>query len=338
MTWPLWWLLFGPASVAAGLALDLALGDPRWLPHPVVGMGRAIVWLEPRLRGAFPATPGGLRRAGRVLLALLALAPAAACLALLALLWRLGPWAALAANVWLCYQLLAARELLRQTAPVRRVLDRGDLPGARAAVSRVVGRDVASLDRVGVARAAVETVAENAADGVVSPMLWMCLGGAPAGLVFKAVSTLDSMVGYDDGRYRDLGRASALADDAANLAGSRLCALAMVAAAPACGLSARGAWRCWRRDHGLTASPNAGNPESACAGALGVRLGGPAVYGGVGRDKPWLGDGTRPIEPADIARAGRLMLASSALSLIACCALWCAAAGVAVLAARAVAA
>ena len=306
-------------SVLVGFALDLALGDPRWLPHPVVGMGRTISWLEPRLRRAFPDTPAGRRAAGRVLAAMLPLATLALSAGLIALAWWLvGPWLAFALNCLMCYQALAARELWRQTMAVRTPLLAGDLPAARTAVSMVVGRETARLDEAGVARAAVETVAENASDGVVAPLLFMAIGGGPLALAYKAVNTMDSMVGYKNERYLDFGRAAAHLDDVANWLPSRLAALCAVLAAPLVGLSMREAWRIWRRDRRKHASPNAAQTEAAFAGALGLRLNGDATYFGRVVHKPTLGDATRPIEPDDIRRANRLMLAASGVALAAC--------------------
>lgn len=300
-------------AILVGCALDLMLGDPRRVPHPVVGMGRTISWLEPRLRAAFPDTPAGCRSAGRVLacalpLATLCLSGGAVLLAGLA-----SPWLAFALQCLMSWQCLAACELRRQTMAVRAPLLAGDLPAARAAVSMVVGRETAALDEAGVTRAAVETVAENASDGVVAPLLYLAVGGGPLALAYKAVNTMDSMVGYRNERYLDFGRAAARLDDAANWLPSRLAALLSVAAAPLAGLSARGAWRVWRRDRRRHASPNAGQIEAAFAGALGLALNGDATYFGRVVHKPVLGDATRAIEPDDIARANRLMLCASGL-------------------------
>ena len=306
-------------SVLVGFALDLVLGDPRRLPHPVVGMGRTISWLEPRLRRAFPDTPAGRRAAGRVLAATLPLATLVLAAGLLAAaLWLVGPWLAFVLNCLMCYQALATRELWRQTMAVRTPLLEGDLPAARAAVSMVVGRETAVLGEAGVARAAVETVAENASDGVVAPLLFMAIGGGPLALAYKAVNTMDSMVGYKNERYLDFGRAAAHLDDVANWLPSRLAALCTVLAAPLVGLPMREAWRVWLRDRRKHASPNAAQTEAAFAGALGLRLNGDATYFGRVVHKPTLGDATRPIEPDDIHRANRLMLALAGVSLVAC--------------------
>ena len=190
-----------------------------------------------------------------------------------------------------------------------------DLPAARKAVARIVGRDTQNLTAEGVTKAAVETVAENASDGVIAPLLYMLLGGAPLALTYKAINTMDSMLGYKNQKYLYFGRAAARLDDAANYLPSRLAGLLWVAAAALTGSSARGAWKIWRRDRRNHASPNSAQTESACAGALGVQLAGPAYYFGEYYDKPTIGDALRSVEPKDILRADRMMYAESLLAL-----------------------
>ena len=198
---------------------------------------------------------------------------------------------------------------------VYRELTKPDLPAARIAVSRIVGRDTAALTAEGVTKAAVETVAENASDGVIAPLLYMLLGGAPLALTYKAINTMDSMVGYKNTQYLYFGRAAAKLDDIANYLPSRIAALLWVAAAALTGNDARSAWRIWRRDRRNHASPNSAQTESACAGALNVQLAGPAYYFGEYYPKPTIGDAVRPIEPEDIRRADRMMYAESLLAL-----------------------
>ena len=284
---------------ALAFALDAVFGDPRWLPHPVVAMGRAISWAEPRLRAAFPDSPAGRRRAGRVLAACLPAASFCLVWAVLALLGAISPVVRFAAEVYLCYQLLAACELRRQSLAVARALATGGVGAARRAVGMIVGRDTSSLDAAGCIRASVETVAENASDGVVAPLLYMMIGGAPLAAAYKAVNTLDSMVGYKNPRYIDFGRASARLDDAANWIRARVTALCMVAAAPLAGLSARCRQGVAPRPR-LHLSPNAGTP-SPPSPRWEVRLNGPGVYGGVLVQNPHAGDATRQIEPEDVA-------------------------------------
>ena len=304
------------AAVVAGFLLDALLGDPRRIPHPIVAMGNAIAWLEPRLRAAFPDTPSGARRAGVVLVAVLCAGSFGAPWCLIAVAGLVHPLLGFAVETWLCYQALAACELRRQSMRVVRELTREGLPAARRAVGMIVGRDTEALDERGVLKAAVETVAENTADGVVGPLVYLIVGGAPLGMLYKAVNTMDSMVGYKNERYLDFGRAAARVDDVLGFIPARLAALCMIAAAPAAGLSAKGAWRIWRRDRFNHTSPNSAQTESAMAGALGVELAGSAVYFGKLVEKPTMGDATRPIEREDVRRANRLMVLASALSLV----------------------
>ena len=303
-------------AVLGGFLLDALFGDPAWLPHPVVLMGRCISALEKQLRTALPKTPRGELAGGAAVAAVLPLGTLAvtglACWAAA----RLHPALGLALQMLWCGQALAAKGLAQESRNVYKELAKGDLPAARRAVARIVGRDTQNLTAAGVTRAAVETVAENTSDGVIAPLLYMLLGGAPLALTYKAINTMDSMLGYKNEKYLYFGRCAAKLDDAANGLPSRLAALLWVAAAALTGNSARGAWRIWRRDRRRHASPNSAQTESACAGALGVQLAGPAYYFGEYYDKPTIGDPLREIEPRDILRANRMMYAESLLALV----------------------
>ena len=304
-------------AALCGFALDLLLGDPETLTpwHPVVWMGKAITTLEKRLRPLFPRTDRGAFSAGLVMALVLSLGTLVLCKLILCLLSRLSPALAFALEVIWCWQALAVKDLRVEALRVETALETGTLDQARHAVSRIVGRDTAALDASAVARAAVETVAENFSDGVVAPLVYMLLGGAPLALCCKAINTMDSMVGYKNERYLFFGRAAARLDDAANYLPARLAALLLIAAARLCGEDAPAALRIWRRDRRKHASPNSAQCEAAMAGALGLRLCGPASYFGVVHDKPFIGDDTRPITPRDIDRACRLELAGSLLAL-----------------------
>lgn len=302
-------------AMAAGFGLDLLFGDPAWLPHPVVLMGRCITALEKRLRRCFPQTPKGELWAGAVLAALLPLGTLAVSGGACLLAARLHPLLGLGLQSFWCGQALAVKGLASESRAVYRQLATGDLPAARKAVSRIVGRDTQSLSAEGVTKAAVETVAENFSDGVAAPLLYMLLGGAPLALTYKAINTMDSMLGYKNEKYLYFGRAAAKLDDAANFLPSRLAALLWIAASGLTGGSVSGAWRIWRRDRRKHASPNSAQTESACAGALGVQLAGPAYYFGMLYEKPTIGDALRPIEAEDILRANRTMYAASVLAL-----------------------
>ncbi len=301
--------------------LDLLLGDPAWMPHPVVGMGRCIAWAEPRLRRRFPDSPEGRRRAGLVLAVLLPAAVLLVAAAVTGACGRIHPVLGLAAQVLWGWQSLALCGLRREVLDVCEKLTRGTLEEARAAVGRVVGRDTAGLTREGVVRAAVETAAENYSDGFLAPLLYLLIGGAPLALCYKAVNTMDSMIGYKNEAYLDFGRAAARLDDAANYVPSRLSALILIAAAPLCGLDGEGARRIWRRDRRKHASPNSAQTESVMAGALGIRLGGPASYFGEFHDKPYIGDDLREPEAEDIRRACGMISRGGVLGLAALCAL-----------------
>lgn len=303
------------AAIPWGFALDLLLADPEGMPHPVVYMGRAITALEGVLRPRLPKTPGGELLGGAVLAAALPAGTFAAASGACRAARRLHPAAGFALETLWCWQALALKGLAAESGRVQAELERGDLPAARKAVARIVGRDTEALPAEGVAKAAVETVAENFSDGVAAPLFYLLIGGAPLALAYKAVNTMDSMVGYKNDRYLYFGRAAARLDDAANYLPSRLAALCWIGGAFLTGQDGRGAWRIWRRDRRNHASPNSAQTESACAGALGVQLAGPASYFGKRVDKPAIGDPGWPVEPEDIARANRTLYAAGGLAL-----------------------
>ena len=302
-------------AVLGGFVLDALFGDPAWLPHPVVYMGKAISKLEKFLRPRLPKTPQGELLGGAIVAFCL---PVGTFLLTGLVCWgaaRLHPLLGLAVQMFWCGQALAARGLVQESTNVYQELKKPDLPGARKAVSRIVGRDTAELTAEGVTKAAVETVAENASDGVIAPLLYMLIGGAPLALTYKAINTMDSMLGYKNERYLYFGRVPAKLDDAANYLPSRLAALLWVAAAAFTHNDAKGAWKIWRRDRRRHASPNSAQTESACAGALGVQLAGPAYYFGQYYPKLTIGDALRPIEPEDILRANQMMYVASSFAL-----------------------
>ena len=313
-------------AMAIGFALDLILGDPHSMPHPVRWIGSFIAALEAPLRRAFPKTPVGERLAGALLVLVVAGVSFGCALLVLWLCGLVNWWLALAVESLLCYWMLATRSLRDESMAVARELERGDLPAARRAVGMIVGRDTDRLDEQGVTKAAVETVAENTSDGVIAPLLYMAIGGAPLAVLYKAVNTMDSMVGYKNERYRHFGTAAARADDVLNFVPARVAGALMCLAAPLAGLDGAGAWRIFRRDRLAHASPNSAHTEAACAGALGVQLAGGSWYFGKYVDKPTIGDPSRPVEVADIARANRLLFATAALglavSLALCAAIW----------------
>ena len=300
-----------------GFILDGIFGDPAWLVHPVVIMGKAITALEKFLRRRLPNTPEGERLGGRILAMALPVGTLLMTGGVCWLFYRISPILGFAIELLWCAQALAAKGLAQESTNVYRELVKSDLPASRRAVSRIVGRDTAELTSEGVTKAAVETVAENASDGVIAPLFYMMLGGAPLALVYKAINTMDSMVGYKNEKYLNFGRAAAKLDDAANYLPSRIAALLWIASATLTGNDAKSAWRIWRRDRRKHASPNSAQTESACAGALNVQLAGPATYFGKYYDKPTIGDAVRAIEPKDILRANTMMYVASVLGLAA---------------------
>lgn len=296
-----------------GAVLDSIFGDPYSLPHPVRLVGRLISGLESFVRSHM----GSHLCAGGVFLAVTVLIISAAVpLGILILCYCVNIWLGAAAEGAMCYYLMAARCLRDESMKVYRAAAKGDTEGARKAVSMIVGRDTAVLDSKGIIKAAVETVAENTSDGVTAPIMYMSLGGAVLGAFYKAANTMDSMIGYKNEKYADIGRFAAKLDDVLNFIPSRLTALAMIVCAPIVGLDGRRAYRIWKRDRRKHASPNSAQTESACAGALGVQLAGDAYYFGELHKKEFIGDPVREIENEDILRANRLMYAASALVFV----------------------
>ncbi|MGH7229926.1 MAG: adenosylcobinamide-phosphate synthase CbiB [Nitrospiraceae bacterium] len=302
------------ADLIVACVLDLAIGDPHWLPHPVRLMGKTIVWYEARIRVA-ACTPSALRVAGIILaIGLPAMSYTIAWLAI-ELVGSVHPEAGRGVGIWLAFTTLAARDLFDHARAVARALQRGSLALARQAVSRIVGRDTDRLSEPEVVRATVETIAESTSDGVIAPLVYLALGGPPLALAYKAINTLDSMIGHRDTKYRDLGWASARFDDVANWIPARITGLLLVLAAGIWTRTMRQAWRMVRRDGGKHPSPNSGRPEAAMAGALGVQLGGTNVYDGKPSDRPRLGDALTPLRPARITTALGLMGVASLLAV-----------------------
>ena len=307
-------------AAVGGFVLDLLFGDPAWLPHPVVAMGRYIERFERLIRARLPQTPRGELWGGALLALTLPLLTLGLTLGACLLARRIHWGAELALQTFWCAQTLAAKGLATESKNVYHALQVKTLDDARSAVARIVGRDTARLDAEGVAKAAVETVAENFSDGIAAPMLCMFLGGAPLSILYKSINTMDSMVGYTSEKYLYFGRIPAKLDDIANYLPSRVAALCLIAAAALTGQDAKAAWRVWRRDARKHLSPNAGQTEAACAGALGVQLGGDAWYFGEKHEKAILGDAKRPCVPEDILKTNRMMYCASVLLCLACAA------------------
>ncbi len=303
-------------QILIAVVLDQLLGDPRWLPHPVRLIGAACLRGERLTRAVLPP-----RMAGICTVALILGLTGLSVWSLITVATVIHPWLGTAASILLLYTTIAPRDLVRHSTEVHAALRNGDLPEARQRVSMIVGRDTANLDEAGVARAAVESVAESMVDGVTAPLFFALLGGPLAAMLYKAINTMDSMFGYKNERYLDFGWAAARLDDLANFVPARLTSLMIPAAAFPLRLDPKRSLLILLRDRFAHASPNSGHSEAAVAGALGVQLGGPNSYFGTVVEKPAIGDATRPLEAQDILRANRLMLLSSALTLLVCLAL-----------------
>ena len=302
-------------ALILGFLLDLAFGDPRWLYHPIRLIGNLIAWAEKPFRAVFPKSEKGELTAG-VFFAVFVVAVSTAVPALvLFLAAKLSIWLAFALEVFWSFQILAAKSLKTESMRVYEALKEGELEKARKAVSMIVGRDTERLTEEGVAKAAVETVAENSSDGVVAPLIFLAVGGPVLGFFYKSVNTLDSMVGYKNDRYLYFGRFSAKLDDVLNFIPARISGLLLVTASPLAGLDVKGAWRIFKRDRKNHASPNSAQTEAAAAGALGVQLAGDAWYFGKLYKKPTIGDALRPVGYEDIRRVNRLMYAAICLAL-----------------------
>lgn len=307
--------------IGVGFILDLLLGDPHFLWHPVRGIGKLIEWTEKllrrslRIREAREADKGKKRLAGVLLVGIVLFLSTGIPVLLLWGAWRIHPWLKTALECMMCYQLLAMKSLRVESMKVYDALKTGDLEQARRAVSMIVGRDTDRLDEEGVTRAAIETVAENTSDGVIAPLVYLLAFGAAGGFFYKAVNTMDSMVGYKNDKYCYLGTAAARLDDVLNFLPARLAAVMMIPAAGLLGLDAKKAAAVFVRDRYRHASPNSAQTEAVCAGALHIQLAGDAWYFGKQYHKPTIGDNDRPVEPEDIRRANRLLYVTSFLVL-----------------------
>lgn len=311
-------MLYHTIALAAGYLLDLLIGDPRWLYHPVCLIGNLIALLEKGIRKIFPKTEKGELSGGFLEVVLVCLISLGVPWVVLSVLYRYMPLAGLALETFWCYQLLATKSLKDESMKVYDRLKNGTIEEARYAVSMIVGRDTAELTEEGVTKAAVETVAENGSDGVIAPMLYMALGGVPLMFLYKGINTMDSMLGYKNDRYLYFGRCAAKLDDLANYIPARISGWLMVAAAFLTGMDGKNAAKIYKRDRRNHASPNSAQTEAAVAGALRVQLAGNAYYFGKLYEKPTIGDKLREVEPEDIRRANRLLYGASVLSVLLC--------------------
>ena len=304
------------AALIIGFGIDLVVGDPHGFPHPVILIGKLIDALEHGLRKMLPKTASGEKVAGALLWLVVVLVSSLFPALLLWFCHSVSPWLRLGVESIMCWQILATKSLRDESMKVYRALESGDIMKSRYAVSMVVGRDTAELDDAGVTRAAVETVAENTSDGIVAPLIFLAIGGAPLGFFYKAVNTMDSMLGYVEPPYKNIGLVPAKMDDIVNFIPARISALLMLMAGGLLRLNVKNGWKIFCRDRFNHASPNSAQTESVCAGLLGLRLAGDAWYHGVLHKKKYIGDALREIEHEDIPRAGRLLYVTALLALL----------------------
>ena len=322
------YMLLHTIALLTGCIADLIIGDPHGIPHPIVAIGRLISSLEQFLLNKAGGDRNKELRYGAFMCFAVILLSVLTTALILIVSYMLHPYAGAAVEAVLTCYILAARSMYNESMKVYHALRAGNIEEARKALSMIVGRDTGRLDEDGIIKACVETVAENTSDGVIAPFLYTIIGGPILGMFYKAVNTMDSMVGYRNEKYEYFGKAAAKLDDIVNYVPSRLSALLMIAATASLSVftherrrkgryyvnqavySVSSACRIWIRDRRKHLSPNSAQTESACAGALGIRLGGSSYYGGILVDKPYIGDPIRHIEAEDIKRANRLMFIS----------------------------
>ncbi|MEI7883855.1 MAG: adenosylcobinamide-phosphate synthase CbiB [Clostridia bacterium] len=303
-------------AIVCGFILDLIIGDPQWFPHPVRFFGWLIAGGEKLVRRIFPKSPKGEYWGGVFLVIVLSYLCLSLVLVLIALAAAWHAYALFALQVLLSYLFVATKNLQVESMYVYQELSKNDLTRARYYLSRIVGRDTERLNEEQIAKGAVETVAENTADGVIAPLLFLILGGLPWCVLYKMVNTLDSMIGYKNKKYLYFGRFAALMDDALSYLPARLSAGFMLLSTALLGMNAKAAAKIYWRDKAKHASPNSGQTEAVMAGALNITLGGNNYYGGKLVTKPTIGDGKRLVEKEDIVKANRLMLLTAILFLL----------------------
>ena len=314
------YLLYHMIALSAGLLTDAIIPDPQHFPHPIRGIGWLISTCERLLypKDASKGAKGSMIARGGVLFFIVTIVTILLSGCLFIGAYFVNRYVGIAVEAFMTYFVMAAASLRHESMKVHGRLVADDLSGARRALSMIVGRDTDELSEVAIARAAVETVAENTSDGVIAPLLYTAVLGPVGGFFYKAINTMDSMIGYRNERYERFGKVAARADDVANFIPSRISALFMIVSAALAGIFCRiysgcGALRTYIRDRYKHKSPNSAQTESACAGALGLRLGGPSAYEGRIVDKPFIGDDIRPIEAEDIRHALTLMYTAEIL-------------------------
>lgn len=301
-----------------GFFLDISIGDPQGMPHPIRLIGKGIEVLEKLLRKTFPKSAKGELSAGAVLTVTIALLGFGIPFLILYALYSVNIWLGLAVESIMCYYILAIKSLKKESLKVHYALTDKDIEKARFQLSMIVGRDTESLDEEGIVKATVETIAENTSDGTVAPMIFMMVGGAPLGFLYKSINTMDSMIGYRNEKYINFGKIAAKIDDLFNFLPSRLGAVFMICAAAILKMDYKGAWRIFRRDRFNHDSPNSAQTEAVCAGALGVKLAGDAYYFGKLHKKKTIGDSINKVDKDDIIRGNKLLYITAIITVIFC--------------------
>lgn len=303
-------------ALVMGYILDLIFGDPYWMPHPVRFIGNLISILEKVIRRFMPKTKRGEYIGGIILTVMVVSISMVIPLVIILMAKSINTYLALTVETFMCYQILATKSLKVESMKVYDELAKNDLPSARKAVSMIVGRDTKDLTFSGVAKAAVETVAENTSDGIIAPMIFIAIGGAPMGFFYKAINTMDSMVGYKNEKYMNFGRFAAKLDDVVNYLPARISAYQMILSSFFLRYDYKNAFKIYKRDRYNHASPNSAQTESVCAGTLDVQLAGNAYYFGKLYEKPTIGDDIREINYDDIKKANRLLYCTSIISIV----------------------
>ena len=304
------------AAIIAGFILDLIFGDPHWLPHPICLIGNLIGFIERNLRPRLAPNKLALLLGGFVMVVIVLLTSFIVPILLLLGAYIISPWLAFALETLMCYQIFATKCLRDESMKVYDALHNNDLADARVKLSWIVGRDTHNLDEEEITKGAVETVAENTADGIIAPMFYMFLGGVPLAFLYKGINTMDSMVGYKNDKFLYFGRCAAKLDDLANLLPARITGLVMIGAAFVLGLDGKNAWKIFWRDRYNHLSPNSAMTESVTAGALNIQLGGDHFYFGKLVHKDTIGDDILPVCPEDIVKTNRLLYMTAVLCLV----------------------
>ena len=304
------------AAIIAGFILDLIFGDPHWLPHPICLIGNLIGFIEGNLRPRLEPNKNALLLGGALMVVIVLVISFAVPMAILLAAAMVSPWLAFALETLMCYQIFATKCLRDESMKVYDALHNNDLADARVKLSWIVGRDTKNLDEEEITKGAVETVAENTADGIIAPMFYMFLGGVPLAFLYKGINTMDSMVGYKNDKFLYFGRCAAKLDDLANLIPARITGLVMIAAAFLVGLDGKNAWKIFWRDRYNQLSPNSAMTESVTAGALNIQLGGDHFYFGKLVHKDTIGDDIRPVCPEDIKKTNNLLYMTAVLCLL----------------------